>query len=148
MAEPCKPGGETSPLAAIRLRCASSQCLLKKTYRLQRRTIDIVQAARIHHHLVGLRVRYIERRHPTTLAERMLGHAGLERIDRQIIILKQQFKIGGKERVVQNSLLRADRATALREMIHVDIGGKPHPPAITATFARFQHYAPGRCRVK
>jgi hypothetical protein len=79
--------------------------------------------------------------HAAMLAERMLRHASLEGVDRQGILAVQQLEIRRKDREMQNSLLDANGATTLRQLVQIDPGAEPHLAAVTASFASFQHVA-------
>ena len=56
--------------------------LAVKIFRLQRREVNIIDAARVNVDLVRIRAGHIERMDATVLAERMLGHARVERVGR------------------------------------------------------------------
>lgn len=53
-----------------------------KRFRLQRREVDIINAARVDVDLVRIRTWHIERMDAAVLAERMLGHASVECVGR------------------------------------------------------------------
>jgi hypothetical protein len=74
-------------------------------------------------------------------AERMLRHAGFEGVDRQGVLAAQQLKIDRKDREMENPLLGAHGATALRQKVQIYPRSEPHLAAVTATFSGFQHSA-------
>ena len=101
---------------------------------LKARPVDAIKAARVHRDPVGLRARHIKRVHAAMRAERVLGHPGAERIDRQGILSPQQFEILRRGREVKDALLGADGAAALRQQSQVDPRPEAHPAAMTAAF--------------
>jgi quercetin dioxygenase-like cupin family protein len=74
-------------------------------------------------------------------AERVLRDAGAEGVGGQRCLAAQQLEIGGEGRQMQDALLGADAAAALRQKVQVDTGSKPYSAAVAATFAGLQHHA-------
>src|SRR3954466_5897056 len=72
--------------------------------------------------------------------EGVLRHLGLEGVDRQRGLASQQFEIFRRDRQVKDALLGANRAVALRQQIQIDTRPKPHPAAMAAALALFQHH--------
>src|SRR5689334_882619 len=112
---------------------------VEEARRSESRAIDAVEASCVHSDLVGLRAGDIERVHAAMSAEGMLRHTGLKGVDRQRILATQQLEIGRKHRKMENPLLRAHGATALRKKVQIDPGAEPYLTAATAAFSRFQH---------
>jgi hypothetical protein len=80
---------------------------------LKFRNIHAVEASDIYIDLIRIRTRYIERRYPANRAEVMLGGLGVEVIDGEIRLRRQQVEALALDDPVKVGLLGADRAIAL-----------------------------------
>jgi hypothetical protein len=69
----------------------------------------------------------------------MLRHTGLEGVNRQGVFATQQLEIDRKDREMENPLLGAHGATALRQKVQVYPGTESHLAAVTTAFSDFQH---------
>ena len=63
---------------------------IEEASRLEARAVDIVETARVDCDSVRLGTGHVERVHSAMRAERVLGHTGAERIDRQRILAAQK----------------------------------------------------------
>lgn len=75
--------------------------------------IDAVEAADIHVNFVRVRPRYVERCYATDRTEVMPGGPGVERINGEVALRRQQAEAVALDDPMQVSLLRAYRAIAL-----------------------------------
>src|SRR5581483_9065217 len=103
------------------------------------RPVDAVETAGVDGDAIGLRARDVERVHAAMRAERVLRHAGAEGVGGQRGLALQQREIGEVGDQVENPLLGADRAVALRQAVEIDARAKAHPAAMAAAFTGFQH---------
>ena len=97
--------------------------------------VDIVETTRVDCDSVGFGPRDVERVHSAMRAECVLGHPGAKRIGCQQVLATQQFKILRRHRQVQDALLCADGAAALRQQVQIDLGAEADSAAMAATLA-------------
>src|SRR5262249_46725512 len=72
-------------------------------------------------------------------AEGVLRDTGAEGVGRERALAAQQLEGGGVGPQVQDALLGADRAAAVRQEVEIDLGAEPHATAMAPAFPRFQH---------
>src|SRR5215471_7048414 len=106
---------------------------------LEPRSVDAVETAGIHRDPVRLRTRNIKRVHAAMRAERMLRDTGLECVDGQRILALQQLEILDRHWQMQNALLGAYRAVALRQEVQIDPCPETHSAAMAAALGLLQH---------
>ena len=70
---------------------------------------------------------------------RVLRVAGLKPVDGQRVLALQQLERVGEDRQVDRALLGADRATALGNLVQIDLCAEPNGAAMTSAFTCFQH---------
>jgi hypothetical protein len=63
-----------------------------------------------------------------------------KRIGCQQVLATQQFKILRRHRQVQDALLCADGAAALRQQVQIDLGAEADSAAMAATLAMLKHW--------
>ena len=141
VASPRNPATATCPPSEIRLRWASSQWRPSKN-RIGLRAGPSTSSRHLAFTVILIRLgaRHIKGMHAAMRAECVLSHAGGKSVDGQRVLAAQQFEIRREDREVENPLLRANTATALRQEVQIDPGTKPHSAAMAATFAGFKHH--------
>src|SRR5207302_2910495 len=107
--------------------------------RFQAGSVDLVETARVDGDPVGLRARHVERVHAAMRAEGVLCHAGAEGVGGQRVLAAQQFEMLRLDRQMEDALLRANRAVALRQQVQIDLRAEAYPAAMAAALTSFQH---------
>src|SRR5713101_6946097 len=115
--------------------------------RLQARPVDAVETAGVDGDLVGLRARHVKGVHAAMRAKGVLGHAGAEGIGGQRIFTSKKLEILRRGNEVEDSLLSAYRAIALRQPVQVDPGAEPYPTAVAAALTSFKHSSHSLIRI-
>jgi hypothetical protein len=120
-------------------RCIESLPVLAvKIFRLQRREVNIIDAACIDVDLVRIRAWHIERMDAAVPAERVLGHASVKRVGRKIIFAAEQLEPLWWHDQMDDALLGADRAIADDDRVEIGSDAKAHALTVTAAFVRSQ----------
>src|SRR5690242_6240237 len=102
-------------------------------------SVDVVQAAGVDADAMRVRARDIEGMHAAMGAEGMLRDAGAEGVGLERGLALQQLEGRGIGPEVQDALLGADRAAAVRQQVEIDLGAEPHATAMASAFPRLQH---------
>src|SRR3981189_2207761 len=105
-------------------------------FRLDRREIDIVDAARIDVDLVRIGARHVERMDAANLAEGVLRDAGVEPVGREIVPAAEKLEALRRHDQMQDTLLGADRAVADRDAIEIGRHAEAHAAAVTSALHR------------
>src|SRR5215468_12572244 len=107
--------------------------------RLEARPVDAVETARVDGESIRPGARHIECVHAAMRAEGVLRHAGAEGVHRERVLAAQQLEIFRHRRQMENALLGAYRAAALRQPVQIDLGAETHAAAVASALTLFEH---------